>query len=373
MTEPNIPSRAKNWRLELGDTYVLGLSRVALGGMVFWVALGWARELVERGYFGDVFHVAFLPEACVPSRLTYTGVLASMLLLSALGAVGHRARLALGIAAALGVYVLLCDRLQFHHNRYALFCFAGLLSLSPCDRSFLITGSLESPASRTGPLWAQRLAQAQLSLIYLASGGGKLLDADWRDGLVLADRLTRYSGQALSRGVPAAIVDLLANPTGGSALAKIAIATELFLAIGLWSRRTRVYALWWGVWFHLTIELTSRVELFTWLTFAAYALFVTPDVHARKFFFDPSRPKAALYARLVRLLDWFARFEVVAWQPDALRTGHSLVIVRRDGSRATGVRAFAMVARCIPALFPLWAPIALWASFTKGGEASARA
>ena len=49
------------------------------------------------------------------------------------------------------------------------------------------------------------------------------------------------------------------------------------------------------------------------------------------------------------------------------------MVVRRDGSRATGVRALAMVARCVPLLFPLWAPLALAASFTKGGDASARA
>jgi hypothetical protein len=358
---------------DLGDTYVLGLVRVALGCMVFWVALGWGRELAEAGYFGDVFHLPFIPEAWVPSRLLYTGVLASMLVLAVLATVGHWARPALAASAALGVYVLLCDRLQFHHNRYALFCLAGLLSLSPCDRSFLITGSVESPAARVGSLWAMRLMRIQVSLIYLASGGGKLLDADWRDGLVLADRMARHANEALGRGVPPRVVEWLTTAAASSALAKIAIATELFLAIGLWPKRTRVFALWWGMMFHLTIEVTSRVELFTWLTLASYALFVTPDVHARKLFFDPSRAKGAILSFLVRLLDWFARFEVVAWQPDGIRTGHSLVIVRRDGTRATGIRAFAMVARCIPVLFPLWGPLALVASFTKGGEASVRA
>jgi len=32
-----------------------------------------------------------------------------------------------------------------------------------------------------------------------------------------------------------------------------------------------------------------------------------------------------------------------------------------------------MVARCVPLLFPLWAPLALAASFTRGGDASAHA
>jgi hypothetical protein len=46
--------------------------------------------------------------------------------------------------------------------------------------------------------------------------------------------------------------------------------------------------------------------------------------------------------------------------------------VRRDGSSATGIRALAMVARCTPLMFPLWAPLAFIASFTKGGDTSAR-
>jgi hypothetical protein len=358
---------------ELGDTYVLGLARVVLGFLVFWEALGWARELALTGYFGDVFHLPFIPEAWVPSRLVYTGLLATMLIASVLATVGHRARIALAVSVAIGIYILLCDRLQYHHNLYALFCFAGLLSLAPCDHSFLITGSVDTPAARVGSLWAVRLAQAQVSLLYLASGGGKLLDADWRDGLVLADRMTRHAHEALARGVPPWIVERLTSSAATSALAKLAIATELFLAIGLWPRRTRIYALWWGVMFHLTIEVTSEVQVFTWLMLTTYAFFVTPDVHARKLFFDPSRPKGTTYARLVRFFDWFARFDIVPWQPDGIRTGHSLVIVRRDGSRATGIRAFAMVARCIPVLFPLWGPIALLASFTKGGEASVRA
>ena len=169
------------------------------------------------------------------------------------------------------------------------------------------------------------------------------------------------------------MVTFLSQPASTSALAKLAIATELFLALGLWMRRTRVFALWWGVMFHLTIEVTSKVEIFTWLTLTTYVLFATPDEHARKFFFDPLRTKGVFYARLVSALDWLARFDVKPWDPDDLRRGHSIVIVRRDGTRATGVRALAMLARCVPILFPLWAPLALLATFTKDGEASARA
>ena len=363
----------QRWRGEAGDTYVLGLVRALIGILLFWQALDAARTFTVIGYFGDALHLPFVPEAWVPSREGYIVLTATRLLLAVLVVVGHRARASLFMSALLGTSVLLFDRLQLHHNRYTLLCIAFLLSFAPCDRAFAITREASTVASRTGPLWAQRLAQLQLSIVYLASGGSKLVDSDWREGLVIGDRFLRHAGEAIARGVPASLVHVFSDPASTSALAKLAIGTELFLAFGLWSRRTRVVALWWGLMFHLTIELTSQVELFTWLTLACYALFATPDVRGRKVFFDKTRARGAAYAGVIKALDWLARFEVRPWEPDALKKGHVLVLVRRDGSRATGVRALAMVARCIPLLFPLWAPLALLASFTKGGEVAARA
>jgi hypothetical protein len=359
----------RRWRDEVGDTYALGLVRVVLGLLLFANALREAREL-EHGYFGDVFHWPVVPDALVPSRSVYTLVVIAQVLLAVLVVAGPRARLALLVGALLGGYVLLCDRLQFHNNRWALDLDAALLALAPCDRSFM----LGPPAvTRVGPLWAARLAQLQVSLVYVASGGSKLLDPDWRGGQVLLERFRLYGEEALRAGVPSRLVQWMAQADVTSALAKLAIATELLLAVGLWSRRARVIALWWGVWFHLTIELTSRVEWFTWLTLAMYVLFVTPDVHARRLFFDPTRARGRSIARAVSMLDWLARFEVKPWAPDQVRAGHAVVVLGRDGTPATGLRALAMVARCTPLLFPLWAPLALVASFTRGADASVAA
>ncbi len=356
------------WQREVGETHALGVTRLAFGLLLFAQSLGAAETLAKQGYFGDSFHLPFLPEAWVASRALYTGIVATELLAAALVTVGYLARPALVVCASLGLYTILCDRLQYHHNRYALLCYAALLALTPCDHAL----SLGPERGRRGELWGMRLAALQVSIIYLASGGSKLLDDDWRGGLVLGDRFVRYGGMAIAKGVPEALVELSTRPWVASALAKAAIATELALAFALWGRRTRIVALYWGLLFHLTIQVTSNVELFTWTTLASYGLFVTPDTHARKLFFDPTRTRSVVAARLVRALDWFARFEVKPWSPDGLRDGHTLVVVRRDGSRATGVGALAMVARCVPALFLLWAPLALVASFTRGGETSTR-
>lgn len=359
----------KRLRIEGGDTYVLGLVRVGTGVLLFWHALGAARELADVGWFGDHFHMSFIPEALVAPRSVYVILVAARLLFAAMATVGQGARVGLLGSGLLGVYTILCDRLQYHHNRYALFLFAFLLSLAPCERAFSIIGSPD--ASRHGPLWAQRLAQVQVSTIYLASGVAKLLDADWRAGVVISDRLTKHAWMATEHGVPQRFIEFLAHPAVSSALAKGAIATELFLPLALWMPRTRIFALWLAVWFHLIIQVTSPVETFSLFMWLGLALFATPDVHARKLIYDPSRALGGIYARLVGMLDWLARFQIKPWEPDDIK-GHHLVVVRRDGTRATGIRALAMVARSTPLLFPLWPPIALVASFTRGGDASTR-
>jgi hypothetical protein len=358
----------RRWRDEVGDTHGLGAARVGLGLLLFANALRAAREL-KAGYFGDFFHWPILPASLVAERSVYAMLVMAQVLLSAFVVAGHRARGALFFSALIGLYVLLCDRLQFHNNRLALFLYAFILSFSPCDRTFSVTRVVPTA---TGPLWAARLAQFQLSFIYVASGGSKLLDSDWRSGRVLWERFILFGPNAVANGVPETIVRWLAHPDLASALAKIAIATELGLAVALWSRRARILALWWGVWFHLVIEISSRVEGFSWLTLALYALFSTPDLRARKLYYDPDRWRSRAIARGVAWLDWLGRFEVKAWAPDSLRKGHSLVVVRRDGTRATGLGAVTMLTRCIPSLFPFWAPLALAASFTRSGDAGAR-
>src|SRR3981081_2188418 len=123
----------RHWRDEVGDAYVLGAVRVALGLLLFTNALRAPRELQE-GYFGDVFHWPIVPEGSVPSRPAYAVLVVAQVLLAVLVVAGYRARAAMLLGAFAGIYVLLCDRLQYHHNRWALFCYCLLLAFAPCDR-----------------------------------------------------------------------------------------------------------------------------------------------------------------------------------------------------------------------------------------------
>lgn len=269
------PSWLVRWRDEQGDTTALGLVRIALGVLLLEQAIVSLHELVAYGYFGDGFHVPLLPEVLVPSRAVYTALVVARIILAIIAVVGRRAREALLASALLGMHLGLCDRGRLHNNQYALLCFAFLLSFAPCDRTFVLVPEKVRPP-RIGPMWAQRLVQAQLSIVYVASGGAKLLDADWRRGLVLAGRLARHAEQADAGSLTEALYSWLSHPAVASLLAKGAIATELFLAVGLWTRRTRVFALVLGISFHLLIELTSKVQVFTWVTLSIYVLFALP-------------------------------------------------------------------------------------------------
>jgi hypothetical protein len=264
------------FRDEIEDGYILGPVRAVVGVLLGWQALSAAEELARGGYFGDTFHVPMIPEGLVPSPRVYAVVLAARVCFAVMVTIGVWARPALLASAGLGFFILLSNRNQFHHSRYSLYCYALLVALTPCDRSWRASEPAV-PEPRRGPWWGVRLSQFQVSLIYLASGGSKLLDPDWRDGLVVGERIARYAHVAVARGVPHEIVDVLARPDVSSGVAKLAITTELFRCVALWLRPTRVFALFLGLWFHVMIQATSNVESFSVLALALYGVYVTPD------------------------------------------------------------------------------------------------
>ncbi len=199
----------RRWQTETGDAYLVSLVRAILGVLLVLSALREIDELGRDAYFGDVFHLPIVPEALVPSRGVFAILVALELLLAVLVTIGRRARPALLGASLLGLFFLLCDRTRYHNNRYALFLFAFLLAFAPCDRAFVFRR--RAAVDRNGPLWAQRLAQVQLSIIYVASGGSKLLDPDWRSGQVIGDRLARSTAVAVSKGVPVEVMRVLSD------------------------------------------------------------------------------------------------------------------------------------------------------------------
>jgi hypothetical protein len=358
------------WLDERRESYLLGLARIAFALIYAHHASKLLRAALDNGYFGDSFHISFLPEAWVPSRSVYLALLVAQMLAALLAALGKFARPLLLFAASVGLYLFCCNRLDYHNNRYVLHLMVFLLSFTPCDRSFLPFGPKLSAEQRVAPIWAQRLAQIQISLVYLASAGSKLFDDDWRGGQVLLLRYRNIVRWWIEQGhpLPARVVAALGSPVFADVTSKAAISTELFVALGLWFGPTRGFALWLGVMLHLGIELGAAVEVFSILMWASYLLFCVPELRERKFFYDPTQAIGRLFARSLQYLDWLARFEVAPHvvpksAPSAVRWGIS--VIDRNQQQDDGFGAFVRIARALPLLFPLWLPLFLLHRVTR--------
>jgi hypothetical protein len=338
-------------------TTLLGLVRVLFAALLLKNSLGLARELWHHGYFADYFFMPVLDSAWVPSKSLYVLLLAIKIAAACCALVGVLPRASLFTAATIGLYLLACDRLQYHNNRYATHLLCFLLAFAPCDRSFRLLRwpRRASAEPLVGPIWAAQLARLQLSAIYLASGGGKLLDDDWRGGRVMLQRFAHGAETILARGYPLPdfVVGLVGSEPFGSLMSKSAIATELFLAFGLWHPATRVFALWLGVMFHLGIQVFAHVDLFTWLMLSAYILIATPELRERTLYYDPELRSGRWLAALVPRLDWLMRFQVIA-RPSS----GEFEIRERGAGSARGRAAITALCRAIPILFPLWLPMA---------------
>ena len=136
---------------------------------------------------------------------------------------------------------------------------------------------------------------------------------------------------------------MLADRSFHTVVAKLIVATELFIALGLWSRRTRYAAVWVAVCFHVAIELSARVEVFSYLAIAALVIWSVPSTGDRVLVVDPTARAQRLLAGAVRSLDWLARFRVEDGAP-----GSSPRVVDRDGTSRQGAAAVRFVLSRLP-------------------------
>ncbi|MEN3271730.1 MAG: hypothetical protein V7636_491 [Actinomycetota bacterium] len=200
----------------------------------------------------DTFHepyASWLPELPRTAyiALLWIGMAAGLCML-----VKPIARAATVIAFVVVAYDLLVSTTEFHNNRAYLFIVLGCLCFVPGD---------------VGPPWPRWLLRAEAATVYGASGLSKLFDRDWFSGRVSWGRML-----AISDRIPS----WLTNRELHTYAAKVIIATELFVAVGLWFRRTRPFAVVLAVLFHLAIALTADVETFSALGIAVLVIWIPP-------------------------------------------------------------------------------------------------
>jgi hypothetical protein len=262
------------------------------------------------------------------------GVYIGLLWLAAVAAVamtiGVLPRLATATAFGIVAYNLFLSTTHFHNNRAYLLIVLGLLAVAPLGRE-------------TGPAWPLWLLRFECSAVYFASAFSKLIDPDWFGGTVTWQRVVHAKAELQGGVLPDWAVSLLTNRSFHTGAAKLIVLTELFIALGLWWPRTRYAAVWVAVVFHLSIEASASVQVFSYLAVCVLVVWAVPSTRDRVLRLDPASARHRRLRAAVRALDWLARFRVEDAPP-----GSPLEVVERDGRRMRGGSALALTLSRLP-------------------------
>jgi uncharacterized membrane protein YphA (DoxX/SURF4 family) len=328
----------------------LALLRIVLGPVVVLHLWPFLADSLRGVTYRDRFWVAWwdaLPvvPGWVQVALVWTGAAAAVAL-----SLGWRTRWVATITWLCVAGNLFLSQHHFRHNRAFLLFLLAAVALAESGRVLSLdarrwrrSGVVVDDRATVWPLW---LLRALAASVYLASGFSKLVDPDWSGGLVLWDRAVRHQHLVHER-----VPDLVADPVVSLVTARwvhtltspLAVAMELFIGLAIWFPRTRLAAVWVAGFFHVTIELSASVEVFSVAAIAALLIWATPATR--------DRVVVTSDGRWIRRLDWLARFDVRE-QP-----GADLVVTDRDGTVRTGDDARRLVRSRLPLLFPFVAPV----------------
>ncbi len=333
-----------------GSVRAVAVLRIAIGPIVLLHLRPLLGDALDGVGYDDHFWVPWVSWFHPPDAVWF-----AMLWAAAAGAVlmtiGLWTRVACAVTFAMVAGNLLVSRTHFHHNRTFLTILLFGLTLLPVGRVLSVDawrarrrGRPLVDDVRLWPLW---LFRVQVSLVYVASGTSKLVDPDWFGGLVMWDRVVRRRHYLEPTPLPGWAIDLLTERWPYYALGPVTVLTELFIGLGLWHRRTRLAAVWFAIAFHVMIEITSSVQVFSYAALAALSIWVTPSTRDRTV-----RVGSDSAAALVRAADWYARFRV-----ERRGAGEPLTAVDRDGTVRTGRAAAGLVMSRLPVTFPFAAPL----------------
>jgi hypothetical protein len=337
---------------QVGDLRAMAVLRILLGPITLLHLAPFLRDARAGIHYDDHFWEPYVSWAPNPPGELWTVALWVGAGAAALMTLGVVTRVSTTTTFVVVAGNLLLSQTHFRHNRTFLAMLLGGLALVPAGRVLSLDAwwnrrrGRPSPGS-TAPVWPLLLLRTQVSLVYLTSGISKLVDPDWLSGVVLWDRVVRY--QHVLDPLPSWGVDVLTWRGLYWLVAPVAVFTELVLGIGLWFARTRLATVWIAIVFHLSIEISARVEVFSYAAIAALVIWVTPAARDRVVRLRPDDTVPRFLGAAVRTLDWFGRFRMEPARPgDA-----AVTVVDRDGRILTGRAATRLILTRLPATFPI--------------------
>jgi hypothetical protein len=326
----------------------LALLRVLAGPAVLlhlqpFLSDGWDGRIYRDAFYEP--YAAWYPE--LPGAV-YVGLLWLAAAAAVAMSLGLLTRLATATTFVIVAYNLFLSTTHFHNNRAYLVIVLGLLAVAPCGREVSLDAWVRRrrgrpPLDLSAPAWPLWLLRFECAAIYGASGLSKLVDPDWFGGTVTWQRVVRARDELEGWPLPDWAVSVLTNRSFHTGAAKIIVLTELSIAVGLWWRGTRYAAVWVAVAFHVAIEVSASVQVFSYLAIAVLVIWAVPSTRDRVLRIDPTARRQRRWWAVVRRLDWLARFRVEPAPP-----GSGLEVVDRDGTTIRGAPALAFALSRLP-------------------------
>ena len=326
----------------------LALLRVLAGPVVLLHLQPFLSDALDGRTYRDAFYdpyAAWYPE--LPEAV-YVGLLGLAAAAAVAMSLGFLTRLATATTFAIVAYNLFLSTTHFHNNRAYLLIVLGVLTVAPCGRELSLDAWVRRrrgrPAlDRSAPAWPLWLLRFECAAVYGASGFSKLVDPDWFGGTVTWQRVVRARDQLEGWPLPDWAVSALTDRSFHTGAAKLIVLTELFIAVGLWWRSTRYAAVWVAVAFHLSIEGSASVQVFSYLGIAVLVIWAVPSTRDRVLRIDPTTGRQRRLGTVVRGLDWLARFRVEPAPP-----GSRVEVMDRDGTTISGAPAIAFALSRLP-------------------------
>jgi uncharacterized membrane protein YphA (DoxX/SURF4 family) len=321
----------------------LALLRVLTGPVVLLHLRPFLSDSLDGRTYRDAFYepyAAWYPE--LPEAM-YIGLLWLAAAAAVSMSLGFLTRLATATTFAIVAYNVFLSTTHFHNNRAYLLIVLGVLAVAPCGRELSVDAWTRRRPGRaalnpSAPAWPLWLLRFECAAVYGASGLSKLVDPDWFGGTVTWQRVVRARDEL--GALPDWAVSVLTDRAFHTGAAKFIVLTELFIALGLWWRGTRYVAVWVAVVFHLSIEASASVQVFSFLAIAVLVIWAVPSTRDRVLRIDPRHRRLGA---LVRRLDWLARFRV-----EPAPRGSGLEVVDRDGTAIRGGPAVALALSRLP-------------------------
>ncbi|HEX5618973.1 MAG TPA: HTTM domain-containing protein [Solirubrobacteraceae bacterium] len=320
----------------------LALLRVLAGPVVLLHLQPFLADALDGRIYRDAFYepyAAWYPDL---PRAVYVGLLWLAAVSAVAMALGLLTRLATATTFAIVAYNLFLSTTHFHNNRAYLVIVLAVLAVAPCGRELSVDAWLRSrrgrpPLDPCAPAWPLWLLRFECAAVYGASGMSKLLDPDWFGGTVPWQRAVQARDDLEAGPLPGWAISIVTNRDVYTGAAKVIVLTELFIAAGLWWRGTRYAAVWVAVIFHLSIQASAAVQVFSVLGIAVLVVWAVPSTRDRVVRLDDRHRR---WRALVRGLDWLARFRI--------EPGSAVEVVDRDGTVLRGGPAKALVLSRLP-------------------------